>query len=325
VADKKTGLGHLLRCRVLLLEMARRGWAAELIFLGPPSILKRWDWPESIKITCEGESVSIGDVRKALAQKLANNTVDWVIIDGYDFRGTSWRTQVNIENARLLMLDDIGDQVFTADAVLNPNGTNQDYYLVRGINAELWMLGSEYALIEPVYIAPKEKKLNEVLKRVLVVFGGADKRQMTPKSVDSLLEIDPTLQLDVVLGPYSTWSDLPVEQTNLVFHYAPAGLAELMLQADLIVTAAGSTAWQACAAGCPSIVVQTVDNQAQIVATLLKSDAALLVGAEKLNSGLADAVKALRSVEAREAMVQKARRLVDGKGARRVVDAMVAW
>ena len=325
VADPNTGLGHLLRCRVLLLEMARRGWMPELLFVGPPAILSRWDWPDGITLSSLGESPDDEALRSALEQKLADADVSWVIIDGYRFRGASWRKQVNGAHARLLMLDDIGDQQFAADAVLNQNASDRNFYVARSIDAEHWLLGSQYALIEPEYIAPRDKLINEVLERVLVVFGGADRRQMTPKSVAALQAIKPNLQLEVVLGPYSTWDDPPVGHPGMVFHRAPAGLASLMQQADLIVTAAGSTAWQACAAGCPSVVVQTVDNQAQIVETLRASQAALVADADKLDSELPRTIEALRSVDVRKALVQKARSLVDGEGAARVVEALIAW
>lgn len=325
VAGPSAGLGHLLRCRVLMLEMARKGWAPELLFAGSPAVLNRWDWPPAVTLTCLGESPSDDAVHVALAQKLASADFRWVIIDGYRFRGASWRNQVNGARARLLMLDDIGDQAFTADAVLNQNGADPDFYAARGISAEHWLLGSQYALIEPEYIAPCDKLLSAILGRVLVVFGGADRRGMTPKSVAALLALEPPLQLDVVLGPYSTWVDPPLNQPRLVFHRAPAGLAPLMRQADLIVTAAGSTVWQACAAGCPGVVVQTVDNQAQVVATLRASQAAMLADADMLDSELPRAIETLRPVEARKALAQRARNLVDGAGAARIVEALITW
>lgn len=319
------GLGHLLRCRVLMLEMASRGWAPNLLYVGPPAVLNRWNWPAAITLTCLGESPDDEVVHAALAEKLADADVSWVIVDGYRFRGASWRMQINGAHARILMLDDIGDQVFTADAVLNQNSADPNFYAARGISAEYWLMGSQYALVEPEYIAPCDKPINDVLKRVLVVFGGADRRQMTPKSVAALLALDPPLQLDVVLGPYySTWGDPPLAQPGLVFHRAPAGLAPLMQQADLIVTAAGTTVWQACAAGCPSVVVQTVDNQAEVVASLRKSEAAVVIDADKLDSDLPRAIDALRYVEVRASLVQRARGLVDGAGAARVVDALTA-
>jgi UDP-2,4-diacetamido-2,4,6-trideoxy-beta-L-altropyranose hydrolase len=325
VAGPNEGLGHLLRCRVLMLEMARKGWALELLFVGSPAILERWDWPAAITSVFLGESPGDDAVHAALARKLAETDIRWTVIDSYRFRGASWRDQVNGAHARLLILDDIGDQAFTADAILNQNGADRDFYTTRGISAEHWLLGPQYALIEPEYVVPRDKPVNAQLEKVLVVFGGSDRRWMTPKSVTALLALEPPLQLDVVLGPYSTWVAPPSSQPGLVFHRAPAGLAPLMRQADLIVTAAGSTAWQACAAGCPAVVVQTVDNQAQVVATLLVSQAALIADADKLDKELPHTIEALRPVEARIGQIKRARNLVDGNGAARVVEALRAW
>lgn len=303
-----------------MLELAKRGWPVELLFVGPDGALERWDWPQGITLNVIGENPDDARVQATLSAKLSG-FIDWVIIDGYRFRGDKWHTQVNAAGTQLLMLDDIGDQDFSADAVLNQNSDDAQIYTGGGITAQHWLLGPQFALLEPEYVARGRTAAPE-LRKVLVVFGGADRRQMTPKSVAVLSALQPALELDVVLGPYSNWSDTPPEGPGLRFHRAPAGLAPLLKQADAVVTAAGSTAWQACAANCPAVVVQTVDNQAQSVATLRKSNAALLVDADTLEFGLPRAIETLRSAQERTAFMARAGKLIDGAGSARVIQAM---
>lgn len=325
LAGPSAGLGHLTRCRVLMLELAKRGWPVELLFVGPSAALERWVWPQGIELTLLGESPTDEVVHAVIAGKLGDGSIDWIVIDGYRFRGASWRTQANVAGAKLLMLDDIGDQGFAADVVLNQNNDEPDFYKDRGILADRWLLGPHYALLEPEYVAPPDKVRNANLERVLVVFGGADRRQMTPKSVALLAAMQPALKLDVVLGPYSNWSDPPADSPLLVFHRAPSGLAGLLAQVDMVVTAAGSTAWQACACSVPAVVIQTVDNQAQIVAMLRKAGGALLVDAESLDSELPRAIEILRPAQVRTALAGRARKLVDGAGSARVIESLMVW
>jgi spore coat polysaccharide biosynthesis predicted glycosyltransferase SpsG len=325
VAGPTEGLGHLTRCRVLMLELARRGWPVELLFVGPATTLARWQWPDGVKLTAMGEAPSDLQVQAAIGERLAAAHIGWIVIDGYRFRGRAWREQANGGGAKLLMFDDIGDQPFAADAVLNQNNDDSRFYAGRGIEADHWLLGPKFALLDDEHLGPAGKSLNQKLERLLVVFGGADRRRMTPRAVAALSRLRPALQLDVVLGPYSTWSDAPADTAQLTFHRAPPGLAPLLRQADAVLTAAGSTVWQACAGRCPALVVQTVDNQAQVVATLRKADCAWLVDAEQIENQLPQAIDALRPLAMREALATRARELVDGAGKARVAETLMAW
>jgi UDP-2,4-diacetamido-2,4,6-trideoxy-beta-L-altropyranose hydrolase len=325
VAGPEMGLGHLTRCRVLMLELARRGWPVELLFVGPDATLDRWNWPAQVALNRLGDNPADAQVHDAIAAKLGAGKINWVVVDGYRFRGDSWRAQVNAAGARLLMLDDIGDEAFAADAVLNQNNDDRNFYAGRAISADRWLLGPHFALIEPEYVAAPDQALNAELQRVLVVFGGADRRQLTPKAVKLLAALTPPLTLDVVLGPFSKWTDPPADTPRLKFHRAPQGLLALLMQADAVVTAAGSTVWQACAARCPAVAIQTVDNQAQVVTMLRAADAAVVAEADALESTLPRAIESLRPLQNRTALAARARKLVDGAGSTRVVESLMAW
>src|SRR5690606_17735312 len=71
-------------------------------------------------------------------------------------------------------------------------------------------------------------------------------------------------------------------------------MATVMANTDLCIGAAGSTAWERCTLGVPSLLVVTAENQAGIAAALHESGAALSVGssltptfAQSLQAGIA--------------------------------------
>jgi spore coat polysaccharide biosynthesis predicted glycosyltransferase SpsG len=95
-----------------------------------------------------------------------------------------------------------------------------------------------------------------------------------------------------------------------------------MASADLALTAAGSTCWELACLGVPALVVETADNQRWVAAVLAAAGAVERCGrwGDQDPSELAERVAALLADRVRlTAMGTAGRRLVDGRGADRVL------
>ena len=99
-----------------------------------------------------------------------------------------------------------------------------------------------------------------------------------------------------------------------------ATMAAAMRGAGLAVSASGSTVWELCCLGVPSVVWPIADNQCGIAAALDRAGAAMVV--EKVGDALAAARELVESPEKRAALGRAAWKLVDGRGAERVVDTI---
>jgi UDP-2,4-diacetamido-2,4,6-trideoxy-beta-L-altropyranose hydrolase len=98
-------------------------------------------------------------------------------------------------------------------------------------------------------------------------------------------------------------------------------MAGLMVDADLAIGAGGTTSWERCALGLPTVIVRLAGNQDAIARRLDEAGAAVDAGAvELLNvatlSGLVSRLAEDRS--RREQMSERAWNLVDGRGVERV-------
>ena len=96
-----------------------------------------------------------------------------------------------------------------------------------------------------------------------------------------------------------------------------------MLGADVAIAGAGVTLYELAATGTPAIIVQMADNQGPNAAGFAGAGAALLAGAAgsaDLGAGIEAALRRLAgSPTDRAALAERARGLVDGAGAARVV------
>ena len=104
-----------------------------------------------------------------------------------------------------------------------------------------------------------------------------------------------------------------------------ANMPELMAEADLAVSSAGSTVWELAFLGVPAVLGVVAENQRVGASALEDSGAAVAFDGTSTS-----AVEELRQVlglvyddqPRRSAMSKVAQRLVDGKGAARVVHVM---
>jgi spore coat polysaccharide biosynthesis predicted glycosyltransferase SpsG len=98
-----------------------------------------------------------------------------------------------------------------------------------------------------------------------------------------------------------------------------------MRWADLAICAGGSTCWELAYMGVPSIILILAENQRGIAESLAEAGAADCLGwhADAGSGAITEAVARLvADPERRAALTRRGRRLVDGQGVERVVDAL---
>lgn len=104
-----------------------------------------------------------------------------------------------------------------------------------------------------------------------------------------------------------------------------ADMPTLMAEADLAITASGSTCWELLFMGLPALLIEIADNQIPVAAHLQALDAAVRLGwhAELQPAHLAAAIQELLDdADRRQALVANGQRLIDGYGSARVVQQM---
>jgi spore coat polysaccharide biosynthesis predicted glycosyltransferase SpsG len=131
-------------------------------------------------------------------------------------------------------------------------------------------------------------------------------------------------RITVVLGPRTPWvREVQEQATRLPWLTEvmsnPTCIAEVMVNSDLAIGAAGGTAWERCCLGLPSLIIAVAENQHLGVRALECANAGYNLGAlENLNESLPQGLALLSRAERLSEMSIAASRLVDGLGAERV-------
>ncbi|WP_444677800.1 UDP-2,4-diacetamido-2,4,6-trideoxy-beta-L-altropyranose hydrolase [Halomonas sp. E19] len=262
----------------------------------------------------------------------------WLVVDHYalDHR---WETAVlnylPRSATRLLVIDDLADRRHIANLLLDQNlGRNAEDY--RGLVPETCQVlaGPRYALLRPEFCEWREASLSRRaqepgLKRLLINLGGMDKDNVTGQVLDALTNCDlpHDLQISVVMGATAPWRETVTAQakampwsTEVVVNVSD--MARRIAEADLAIGAAGSTSWERCCLGLPTLMVVLADNQREIADALAAKGAALPLDSADLGASLLGQLAMLDAHGALTAMSLQAAVLVDGGGSDRVIMAL---
>jgi len=278
------------------------------------------------------EPGSDDDVRRTL-EIAHERDAAWAVIDGYRFTANYQRALKN-RSCRLVVVDDggLGDSC-AADVVVNQNPYATATSYTHCARSTSLLLGTRYALLRREFWTPSPRlTISGKADKLLVTFGGSD-----PDNVSSMvlraLKMIPADGGEVILvvGEGNPHYDSVVSQARNLgswvrIKHGVRKMSELMRWADLAISAAGGTCWELAAMGVPMILVPIADNQMPVADILERKRAAVNLGpAWKLSAErIAESMYRLRiDYEHRKDLLEHARGLVDGKGAHRVVTAMM--
>ena len=193
-----------------------------------------------------------------------------------------------------------------------------------------YLLGPRFALLARQFAESPIRPFREEVGRVLLVLGGSTPAVLVARLARATRRALPDAELDIVVGPLG--DDTAAVTTALAglsgfrLHRAPASLRRLMLEADVAVTAGGVTLLEVAAVGTPAVGICVAPNQEPNLSGFAREGACHLVGRSE-DAGLPSAVEAaLVGLAAdnrrRRVMGERARQLVDGRGAERVAEAI---
>lgn len=311
----EVGIGHLERALALADELSEIQVSVSV----PPDELVL------ARVHGRGLTTTVGteDVVRGAETAVARVRPDVVVLDGYRFPMELQSTLR--EMSRVVLVDDLSLPC-DVDLLVNPAPGADVIPVPQGAREVL--AGPAYALISRAYLEAREARDRQPpagKPRVLAVSGGSDIGGLMGSLVETLVALLDRASVDAVIGPHGRAID-PVD--GVTVHEGPAGLDHLLAVATIYVGGAGTTSIQAAAVGVPQVIVPLVDNQVAQADALGRAGAAVVV--EHRGAPMSDVATRIAAAtadllsdagRARE-MGANGARLVDGRGAARVADAV---
>jgi spore coat polysaccharide biosynthesis protein SpsF len=155
--------------------------------------------------------------------------------------------------------------------------------------------------------------------------GGSDPAGMTPKVVAWLRSVRGDFKALVVDGPASSHRQTPVDSSRIQVVTNTKSFPTLLASADLAIISFGVTAYELAALGVPAIYLALTEDHAESASRLEAAGCGISLGLFRKTgeAQLKSLVERLLSDDKlRLTMGEKARRTVDGLGARRIADLL---
>ena len=327
------GTGHVMRCLALAQAWQDDGGIAVFATLHLTAALEARLCAENIETVRLEASIGSSDDAAQTAELARSRQADWVVVDGYHF-DDAYQCSVTQGGLKLLFVDDLGQcRHYFADLVLNQNAQASERSYRNRESYTRVLLGARYAMLRREFSSwrSEPRHLDTTARHLLVTMGGSDPDNVTETVIRALQLLDfRGLEIRVLIGSsnphFSSLKDAANRSSNAISLIRDArNIAELLAWADVAISAAGSTCWEICLLGLPALLIDLAENQRPVAQELHRLGVAIHLGSTKdINPDkIAARLHAIiSSVEIRTKMSQRARRLVDGEGAQRVVSAM---
>jgi len=349
-ASVQMGTGHVMRCLTLAEELRRFGHRCIFIcrehtgnlgdlienkgfFIHLLSALSGFNPALESDNTAHAEWLGVSwriDAEQTLVA-LDAMKVDWLIIDHYAL-DARWERLLAKAVGQIMVIDDLADRDHACDLLLDQNlGREVGDYDYKVPNHCVRLVGPRYALLRPEFAELREtslqRRVKPKVKRILITLGGVDANNITGKVLNTLANsfLPRTTELDIVMGATAPHLEEIRELSNRLPFQAKVSvnvndMAERMRLADISIGAAGSTSWERCCLGLPSIIVILAENQRAIGNALAKNGCAHLIIDDQAIQSVGSLLSKLMASEVQLIkLTHNAKSICDGRGCSRLI------
>ncbi|MEH7666563.1 UDP-2,4-diacetamido-2,4,6-trideoxy-beta-L-altropyranose hydrolase [Bacillus sp. JJ689] len=211
---------------------------------------------------------------------------DWLIVDHYGL-DNRWESALRKTVRKIMVIDDLANRMHDCDLLLDQNlyDNPNDRYKDLIPEHSLVKLGPKYAILRPEFHAAKKfsRKRTGEIERIFIFFGGHDVTNETLKTLRALQNINQdNLKIDVVVGSQNPHKEeiqtYCKSVSNASYYCQIENMEELLVRADLGIGAGGTTTWERCFLGLPSITITTAQNQIEVTKAVAKVGATWNIG-----------------------------------------------
>lgn len=322
-ASHAQGTGHVMRCVALSEALLKQGHEVALMTnnSGIPWLEQLIANLEYKIFRVEQHSIDFDLVR--------SHSPDWLVTDSFE-----------IQAETVSLVKSVCKSVVILDG--STRGIDADLYLDQNMKSFIsqdelppgarLLEGNRFLLLREAVFSKIGKSTNgfNEIPRIVAFAGGSDPTNLMVDIADVIRELDIefTATLVVSAGNISTVEQLLCSKSNIEIISPDSNIYELVNSSDIVISAAGTSAWEICTLQKPSVLIAAVENQVSTLGQLTSAGCAvgiisLAEDRVRLKVPLTKLItELLTDLTKRLAIQSKCELLFDGLGKYRIVSYM---
>ncbi|WMJ90215.1 UDP-2,4-diacetamido-2,4,6-trideoxy-beta-L-altropyranose hydrolase [Anaerocolumna sp. MB42-C2] len=325
-ANSEIGSGHIMRCLAIAKSLKKRGEDTTFITA---------DREAEKLITGNGFSMINLDTTwnnleyemEKLAGVIQKIGIEKLMVDSYSV--TDRYMQFLSDLTKVIYMDDLNESIYPLDMLINYSisADKQDYE--KKYESTKILIGTRYIPLREEFAGIK--RIHKVkVKDILITTGGSDSYNMSGELIKYIRKFSflTDWKLHIVVGTFNVHKDelykLEKEFHNIFLYENISHISELMCKCDIAISAGGTTLYELCACGIPSICFTFADNQIRGIEEFNRQGLIYYAGdiRNDMNKSLDLIIKELKALDndynRRGNLSIRMMDLVDGQGADRI-------
>lgn len=325
-ASKEVGLGHLTRCLALAFEFSKKSCNVAFATKTPEArrLIENKHYPVFEK--------NKQNYKEWLKSLILSFKVDILILDiRDDLDKTTLIELKQLFNITIATIDDPTDKRLSCDYAFYPPLEQIKKAKWENFKGKLF-IGFEWVILRSQFLEYySEKKYPNTPVKILVSAGGSDPKGITLIIAKSLNKLKVPFEALIVLGGFFKWDkELSDILKSVNYRYIllkdVENMASIMGQCDFAIISFGTSAYELAFLGIPAIYLCISQDHSTSASMFEKKGCAINLGLYKNTNEEEIAQVALQLVQnsdLRIGMSKKAKDLIDGLGAKRIVEVLL--
>lgn len=330
--NEKIGSGHIMRTKSIANEL--KGLGAKVLYALADERGKRLINNEFQSVVLSSNYECLDDEIDALSSVIKEQKIKIILLDSYFVTPKYFKELKKL--AKVAYIDDLDAFAYECEALINYGAFfDKNEYKARQNLAKKHFLGSEFAPLRAEFRNTQKNSKNTQKKQVLLTTGNTDLLGIMPRLLEAFLSDESLKNLEflAISGAFNEHENkllaLSAKHKNIKVLKSPENMAQIMAEADFVLSAGGSTLYELASLAKAVICFSIAANQNNIK-SWAKAGAMLYAGDAKADSHsvVRKSVILLKSLLNDENLAktlgQKAHFFVDGKGAIRLAKELLS-
>ena len=330
--NERIGSGHIMRTKSIAAQL--KGLGAKVLYALADERGKRLINNEFQSVVLSSNYECLDDEINALSSVVKEQEIKLILLDSYFVTPKYFKELKKL--AKVAYIDDLDAFAYECEALINYGAFfDKNEYKARQNLAKKHFLGSEFAPLRAQFRSTQKSSKNTQKKQVLLTTGNTDLLGIMPRLLEAFLSDESLKNLEflAISGAFNEHENkllaLSAKHKNIKVLKNPENMAQIMAEADFVLSAGGSTLYELASLAKAVICFSIAANQNNIK-SWAEAGAMLYAGDAKADSHsvVARSVNLLKSLLNDENLAktlgQKAHFFVDGKGAIRLAKELLS-